>query len=317
MSCVPQLTFTEPQLPTLVEGPPEGSQWIHEIKHDGYRTMLVLDRDACRAFTRKGFDWSSRYPTIIAAVKKLGCKSAIIDGEIIVQDGRGASDFDDLKAAISWHPERLIFYAFDLLHLNAADLRDDPLVERRNTLRKLISPDTHSPLQFSEEFAEGGTALFHACGELGLEGVVSKLSASRYRSGRSKTWLKSKCFIENSFLILGTDRDRKTGATRALLAHDNGHGLEYAGAAFIALAGVEREALKVQLERLKTERCPIERLRLPNAQWVTPRVVARVRHLAGAKYLRHATVREIEQANFQLPPAATAIVAATKKQQNQ
>jgi bifunctional non-homologous end joining protein LigD len=293
MSRVPELDFLEPQLATLVDQPPEGDEWIHEIKHDGYRTMLVRDRHGCRAFTRNGFDWSERYSRIVNAAKGLPCKSAIIDGEIIVQDSRGASDFESLKAAIRWHPERLIFYAFDLLDLDAEDLRDVPLIDRRAKLRSLIAPDAHSPLQFSEAYDEGGAALFRACAELGLEGVVSKLTTSPYRSGRSKTWLKTKCFTESTFVIIGTDKDRKTGAKRALLARPHGQGLVYAGAAFIALPGEQREALHNELERLTAEQCPLG-FRMPGARWVKPKIVARVRHLAASKYLRHATVREIQ-----------------------
>ena len=83
------------------------------------------------------------------------------------------------------------------------------LLDRRTQLRNVITPDPHSPLQFSEDFSEGGAALFRACSELGLEGVVSKLSTSRYRRGRFKTWFKTKCFVESDFVIIGTDRDRK------------------------------------------------------------------------------------------------------------
>lgn len=123
------------------------------------------------------------------------------------------------------------------------------LLDRRTQLRNLITPDPHSLLQFSDDFSEGGAALFRACSELGLEGVVSKLSTSRYRSGRSKTWFKTKCFVESDFVIIGTDRDRKTGAVRALLARAGGEGLSYAGAAFFALSGKEREELGNRLEQ--------------------------------------------------------------------
>ena len=103
-----------------------------------------------------------------------------------------------------------------------------------------------------DEFDGDGDALFQACAQRGLEGIVSKHALAPYRSGRSKTWLKTKCFTELTFVVVGTDRDRKTGAVRALLAHNDGSGLNYAGAAFIALAGEERSQLFAQLERLAT-----------------------------------------------------------------
>jgi bifunctional non-homologous end joining protein LigD len=121
--------------------------------------------------------------------------------------------------------------------------------------------------------------------------MISKLASSKYRSGRSKTWLKTKCFTESTFVIIGTARDRKTGAPLALLARAEHQRLAYAGSAFIALSGNEREQLWTRLDTIKLEQCPLARLRLADAQWVKPQLVARVRHLAGAKHLRHGTVR--------------------------
>jgi bifunctional non-homologous end joining protein LigD len=110
------LEFIKPQLATSVNHPPPRAGWIHEVKHDGYRTLLVVERHRARAYTRNGFDWTERYPTIAKAVAKLDCRSAIIDGEVIVQNECGVSDFDALKSAIRWSPQRLVFCAFDLLH---------------------------------------------------------------------------------------------------------------------------------------------------------------------------------------------------------
>jgi ATP-dependent DNA ligase len=188
MSRHAQLGFIQPQLATLVEHPPKRANWIHEIKHDGYRTLLIVDRREARAYTRNGFDWSDRYPGIIRAGLKLGCRSAIIDGEVIVQDADGASDFEALSSAIRWQPDKLILYAFDLLHLNGRDLRSAPLLERRAKLNELI-PREH-PFLFSEEFTGDAAAFFKACADHQLEGIVSKLASSKYRSGRSKTWLQ-------------------------------------------------------------------------------------------------------------------------------
>jgi bifunctional non-homologous end joining protein LigD len=195
---IDRLGFIEPQLLTLTDHPPQGSDWIHEVKHDGYRTLLIIEGRQARAYTRNGFDWSERCSTIVKAAPKLGCRSAILDGEVIAQDGRGASDFDALQFAIRWRPQRLLFYAFDLLYLNGKDLRNSPLLERRSELRKLIGKNPKRPFQFSEEFTGDAAAFFRVCAEYGLEGMVSKLASSRYRSGRSKTWLKTKCFTESS-----------------------------------------------------------------------------------------------------------------------
>jgi bifunctional non-homologous end joining protein LigD len=213
---------------------------------------------------------------------------------VIVQDERGVSDFEALKSAIRWHPQKLIFYAFDLLHLDRKDLRGRPLLERRGKLKDLLRLAETSPLQFSEEFTGDSAAFFRACAEHGLEGVVSKLTRSRYRSGRSRTWLKIKCFTESSFVIIGTDLDRKTGAVRALLARAEEQGLVYAGAALIGLSAKAREDLHLRLKHLTNEVPPIAGLRLKHAQWSKPELLVRVRHLAAATTLRHATVRSVE-----------------------
>jgi ATP-dependent DNA ligase len=163
--------------------PPTGDGWIHEIKYDGYRTLLVIDRGQVRAFTRNGNDWTRAYKRVVAACTGLACETALIDGEMVVQDERGISDFHALRSAISTAPHRIVFFAFDLLHFNGRDLRGRPLMERRELLRKLIRPDKRSPVQFSHHVEEDGTALFKAAAEIGLEGIVSKRMASRYRSG--------------------------------------------------------------------------------------------------------------------------------------
>ena len=106
-----------------VEQPPEGKHWIHEVKHDGYRCQVLVERGQARVFTRNGFDWTDRYPSFVRAASKLRCKSAIIDGEAIVQNGDGASDFEALSSALRQRPHSIILYSFDLLHLDGKDLR--------------------------------------------------------------------------------------------------------------------------------------------------------------------------------------------------
>ena len=107
MSRAVRLRFIPPQLPSLTEHPPEAADWIHEVKHDGYRTMLLVERGTVHAYTRNGHDWSDRYPGIIAAARKLPCRSAILDGEVIVQDALGVSDFEALQAALRSQPTML------------------------------------------------------------------------------------------------------------------------------------------------------------------------------------------------------------------
>jgi hypothetical protein len=105
-------------IPTLVPEPPSGAGWVHEIKHDGYRTLIVIDQGKVRAFSRPGKDWTGPYRRVINACANLGCKAALIDGEVVVQDENGISDFEALRSAIHKVPHRLVFFAFDLLHVD-------------------------------------------------------------------------------------------------------------------------------------------------------------------------------------------------------
>src|SRR5246127_891721 len=171
------LEFINPQLATAVDRPPPRAGWIHEVKHDGYRTLLIIERRKARAYTRNGFDWTERYLGIAKAAAKLDCRTAVIDGEVIVQNKDGVSDFDALKSAIRWRPQSLILCAFDLLHLNGKDLRDQSLLERRAKLKELV-PSEH-PFLFSEEFSGDAAAFFRACAHHQLEGIVSKLGSCR------------------------------------------------------------------------------------------------------------------------------------------
>ena len=207
----------------------------------------------------------------------------------LLSKGNGASDFEALSSAIRQRPHSIILYAFDLLHLDGKDLRQQTLTERRASLKHLVGSDAQSRIQFSDEFDGDGDALFKACAEKELEGIVSKHSLAPYRSGRSKTWLKTKCFTEFTFVVVGTDRDRKTGALMALLAH--GDGLKYAGAAFITLGGDERKEFLAEVERLTTSWAAFKSTRATDVKWCQPKLVVRVKHLAGSKMLRHATVR--------------------------
>jgi bifunctional non-homologous end joining protein LigD len=130
--------FIAPQIPALSAEPPTGSGWIHEIKHDGFRTLLRLESGSAQAFSRGGHDWTDKYRRVVQACRKLRCHSASVDGEIIVQDEKGISDIAALRAALDREPHRLVMFAFDMLFLDGIDLRRLPLIERREKFRRLI-----------------------------------------------------------------------------------------------------------------------------------------------------------------------------------
>ncbi|MER8899666.1 hypothetical protein [Mesorhizobium sp. M0676] len=125
-----RLKFIEPLMPTLVEKPPEGEGWTHEVKFDGYRSQMAIDEDGTRIYTRNGHDWTAKYGDLVREAKRLGAESAIVDGEIVVLNDKGLSDFTALRRAITRRQHDLYFVAFDLLHLNGRDLRERPVHHR-------------------------------------------------------------------------------------------------------------------------------------------------------------------------------------------
>lgn len=279
-------------LPTLAHEVPQGEAWIHEIKYDGFRTQLVIDESGVRAFTRNGFNWSDRYPNVLAAAGELDCTRAILDGEMIVQDEQGRSDFAAFQQALAGDPQRIVFMTFDLLHLNRTDLRPLSLTERRKALQELVG--CHDPsccIQYSEHVSTSGAELFSAAERIGLEGIVSKKANSAYRSGRTKAWLKIKCFADAEFVVVGTERSTK--GTTALLARETEQGLEYAGGAMLTLRSEDRERFWTCAEELAADRPALPLRKRPGVAWLEPRLHVCARYLKGSDKLRHATVREL------------------------
>ena len=270
--------------------PPSGSGWIHEIKHDGFRTMLAIDSRDARAFTRNGYEWTARYAPVIRASASLACRSALLDGEIVVEDTNGVSDFDSLPSAIRHEPDRLVFYAFDLLHLDGQDLRQRELVERRARLSEIIKPTF--AIRYSGHFEGDGPAFFAAAVKHGLEGIVSKRAASRYRSGPSKTWIKTKNVVESEFVLLGLERDTE-GRPFAHVGREGLTGLKYAGVAFMTFGEKIHGELSQKADALSIPACAVKGLKRPRATWLKPEIRVRARYLRNANGLRHASVRAI------------------------
>jgi bifunctional non-homologous end joining protein LigD len=182
--------FIAPCLPSRADRPPSGPGWVHEIKHDGFRMMVRRDAAGVRLLTRRGSDWTQRYPLIAAAVDALSVRSCLIDGEAIACGDDGLPAFDRLR--YRRHDASVFLYAFDLIELNGADLRPDPLEVRKATLASVLAK-AGPGLRLNEhlEHDNGEVVFRHAC-KLGLEGIVSKRKDSPYRSGRSPDWLKMK-----------------------------------------------------------------------------------------------------------------------------
>ncbi|MBS3650024.1 ATP-dependent DNA ligase [Pseudaminobacter sp. 19-2017] len=272
-----------------MSSPPEGDDWIREIKWDGYRTQLIVQDGKARLHTSSGLDWTDKYRSLATAAEKLNVKSAIIDGEVILCDDEGKPDFKRLKSAIHSKSDCLLFMAFDLLHLNGKDVRRLPIEERRKLLQDLIGPE-NDPIRFSESFEEDAKTVFAAIDRLGLEGMVSKRKGSRYRSGDSRDWVKTKCYAEATLNIIGVQREK--GKPAMVLCADRSGA--YVGAAVVTFPKLIRERLWERVQARKTARPP-KGMAKENAEWIKPGLIGRVRFLKGEEKLRHATLKDFEE----------------------
>ncbi len=179
----------EPCLPSPAKRPPTGPNWLHEIKHDGFRIMARRDAAGVRLITRHGNDFTARFPLAVAAVSALSARSFLIDGEAIVTNDSGLAVFDLIRR--KRHRGDAVLIAFDLIELDGEDLRRSPIEHRKRRLAK-IARGPHPGIVLNEVFEGDGDILFeHAC-KLGCEGIVSKRLGSPYRSGRSPYWIKVK-----------------------------------------------------------------------------------------------------------------------------
>ena len=277
--------FVQPCLATLGDKPPDSDSWIHEIKFDGYRIQARLDRGKVKLLTRKGLDWTQKFPTIASAVAKLPTRTALIDGEVVAEGDDGLSSFSllqqDLKAG---RHDRMVFYVFDLLHLDGTNLRQLPLIARKNALATLLKREpARGPLRLSESLSGPGTTLLqHAC-KMGLEGIVSKLAEAPYSAGRGHDWVKTKCSDRQEFVVAGfvpsTADARAVGAL--VLGFYDGDRLKYAGRTGTGFTHEMARSLfrKLKaLERTETpfETVPPEERGVRKPIWVDPKVVVEV-----------------------------------------
>ena len=271
--------FIPPQLCETLERPPAGGKWLHEIKFDGYRIqMRVANRDVTLK-TRKGLDWTAKYPEIAEAAASL--PDCIIDGEICALDDNGAPDFAALQAALSErNTGNLVYFAFDLLFDGGEDLREEPLVDRKARLQALLGDATEDPhLRFVEHFETGGDAVLRSACKLSLEGIVSKQADAPYQSGRTDTWAKSKCRAGHEVVIGGYAKTN--GTFRSLLVGVNrGDHFVYLGRVGTGYGAKTVETLLPKLRAAETEKSPFTGIGAPKKEkevaWLKPELVAEI-----------------------------------------
>jgi bifunctional non-homologous end joining protein LigD len=281
--------FIGPQLAKQATSPPTGDDWVHELKFDGYRIQIQVRSAAgsrgkrVTLLTRKGLDWTYRMPQLARAAEQLAVESAILDGEVVVLDEKGSTNFADLQTAFQEGAKvQLTYFAFDLLHLNGHNLRNLPLLQRKELLARLLSSlDEDSPIRFSEHFEANGKVVFKKACALGAEGIVSKLASAPYSSTRGSFWLKAKCHQEQEFVIGGfTDPSTGSHGIGALLVgyYDRGK-LLYAGRSGTGFTQQSQITIRKQLDKLVQSKSPFTDLVKGVSQgvhWVKPELVAQL-----------------------------------------
>jgi bifunctional non-homologous end joining protein LigD len=296
--------FVPPSLATLHDTVPDGSGWLHEIKFDGYRTQARLDRGKVKLLTRKGLDWVARFPNIAEDVARLEADTALIDGEIVVENDRGVSDFSMLQAALSnGERDRFVYYVFDLLHLDGEDLSRRPLVERKAALKQLLDEtgDTGS-IRYSEHFTESGSVVWQQACQMNLEGIVSKRADAPYRSGRSDSFMKIKCATAQELVVGGFVPSTVTPtAIGALVAGYYRDGkLIYAGRVGTGYTRAAAKDLWKRLHPLEIAKPPFDEIppveaRSRDVHWVEPKTVieAHFRGWTGDGMVRQAAFKGV------------------------
>lgn len=272
------------QLATLVSQPPEGANWLHEMKFDGYRMFGCLDEGHVRFISRNGQDWTARLGRLGSALEKLPARRAIVDGEVVVLDEHGVSNFQALQNALgdAGRETLLTYFVFDLLYLDGFDLRPVPLRERKRALKKLLGKrdGKNSPLQFSDHLVGSGAEVRQRACEAALEGIVSKRADGPYVPGRSTGWLKSKCRQGQELVIAGyTDPEGARTGFGALLVgyYDSAGHLKYAGRVGTGYDDETLRTLSRRMERLEQKRSPFAEspggARARGVHWLKPELV--------------------------------------------
>ena len=276
--------FPRPELATLVDSPPEGGEWLHEIKFDGYRLLAFLADGQVRLRTRNENDWTQKFPTLQASVARLEARTAVIDMEAVMLDPNGRSSFQALQHALGDGGNRqgIQAFAFDLLELNGKDLTREPLLVRKKKLRALLHKSKHANfLHFSDHLVGQGAEMVAKSCAMGLEGIVSKLIRSTYQAGRQTSWAKSKCLKRQEFVIVGyTAANRGNRAIGALhLGYNEDGALKYAGKVGTGFDMREAQKLYERLSALQINIPPVvglPRNRLGGSHWVKPSVLCEV-----------------------------------------
>jgi bifunctional non-homologous end joining protein LigD len=285
-----QPKFIPPQLAQQAETPPSTSGWFHELKLDGYRIQARKDGARTQLLTRSGLDWTPRMSSLAAEIARLPVESCTLDGEVVVLAPDGSTSFADLQAAFQEGAKHhLTYFVFDLLHLNGRNTRNLSLRDRKALLAQLLAHADPHTLHLSDHLESNGPAIFHKACEMRAEGIVSKLAASKYISGRSSAWIKCKCLHEQELVIGGftlpsAGHTGMRGVGALLLGYYDGKKLIYAGRVGTGFTQKTHKFLRDKLDPLAQSKPPFNLATKPlapaearGAHWVRPTLVAQVR----------------------------------------
>jgi len=274
----------EPQLARLVKQAPEGEDWLHEMKYDGYRIGCRIDRGKATLISRNGKEWTDAFPELVEAAQALGARQALLDGEVAIVLPDGRTSFQALQNSFTAGARRgLVYFVFDLLHAGGASLAERPLEARKRELLRLVGKASPSGrIRFSEHVVGNGGRMFAEACRLGLEGIISKRRDAPYSAGRADTWLKIKCVRRQEFVIGGfTDPEGARQGLGALLVgvYTRQH-LTFAGKVGTGFTTRSARELRARLEEIEQDECPFSprpagRLG-KRAHWVAPKLLAEV-----------------------------------------
>jgi len=297
----------EPALALPTERPPQTGDWGWEIKWDGYRLHVHIEGSRVKVLTRNGFDWTGRFPAIAEAARALGPASMILDGEAVVLDEQGRSDFSLLQKSLGASGRKIgnqaspaHLYAFDLLYLDGHDMRHVEYRVRRHLLQEALRGHDGAILLSEEVYADPAELLAHAC-SMGLEGIVGKRQDSPYRSGRTGDWIKLKCVQSEAFMVVGYEPSTSTraGFGSLLLAAYRDDDLVYVGG--VGTGFKERDAMKL---RKKMDKLPWRQKEPPvpysdkrNVVWLQPTLIAEIEFRAWTtdEKLRHPSYKGLRE----------------------
>jgi bifunctional non-homologous end joining protein LigD len=295
--------FVRPELATLVDEAPQGGEWLHEVKFDGYRALARIENGSVAMYSRNDKDWTAHYRVLAEELAKLPCENAMLDGEVVAQLPDGTASFQGLVDLVGRDGRgtrkggqgRLLYYVFDLIYLNGYELLGVRIEDRKALLRRLLAGQPEDGrILFSDHLVGDGAAVVREACALGLEGVVSKKTGAPYRPGaRGTEWLKAKCRHEQEFVIGGfTDPSgTRVGFGALLIGVKDGGKLRYVGKVGTGFDEALLRRLGERLRGLEIEAPPFsEQLeRAPkNAHWVRPELVAEV---AFAEWTRAGGIR--------------------------